>query len=69
MGPQFSPENSLKGPKKIKIALQKQTYQKDKKEKILQNSIHPYKSKLLKSFLNPTPKIYWESPKRLKMTF
>ena len=37
MGPQSSPEYSLTGPKKIKIALQKQKYQKDKKEKILQN--------------------------------
>ena len=35
MGPQSSPENSLKGPKKIKIALQNQKYQKDKKEKNL----------------------------------
>ena len=35
MEPQSSPENSLKGPKKIKIALQKQKYQKDKKEKNL----------------------------------
>ena len=33
MGPQSSPKNSLQGPKKIKIALQKQKYQKDKKEK------------------------------------
>ena len=35
MGLQSSPKNSLKEPKKIKIALQKQKYQKDKKEKNL----------------------------------
>ena len=48
MGPQPSPENSLKGPKKIKITLKKQKYQKDEIEKKFQNLTHPDKSKLLK---------------------
>ena len=43
MGPEPSPENSLKGPKKIRINLQKKIYQrqkrkdiKDRKDKILE---------------------------------